>query len=76
MMIDPIVMLKESDWHSTFLFLWFELFLFKISAMSLTVPTENLSAYSATVSEKLNLSLSELRRLFLVENMVDTIKVN
>ena len=59
-----------------FLFLGFELFLFKISAMSLTVPTENLSAYSATVSEKLNLSLSELRRLFLVENMVDTIKVN
>jgi len=46
----------------------------QISAMSLTIPTENLSAYSATISEKLNLALTELRRLFLVENMVDTIK--
>ena len=43
--------------------------------MSLSIPTENLSAYSASLSDKLNGIIAELRRLFLVENMIDTLKV-
>jgi len=46
----------------------------QISSMSLSIPTENLSAYSASLSDKLNGIIAELRRLFLVENMIDTLK--
>jgi len=45
-----------------------------IAAMSVTIPTDNIQAYSKTASDKINAIVSELRRLFLVDNMVDTIK--
>ena len=42
--------------------------------MSVTIPTENLQDVSKALSEKLTVAATELRRLFLVDNMVDTIK--
>lgn len=45
-----------------------------VAAMPVTIPTENVEAYAKCISEKMNTSVSELRRLFLVDNMVDTIK--
>jgi len=45
-----------------------------VSNMSLAIPTENVQSYSACAADKLNCAVSELRRLFLVDNMVDTLK--
>merc|ERR1719266_1870726 len=46
----------------------------KVAAMSVTVPTETISNMSPCVAGSLNKFTTELRRLFLVENMVDTLK--
>ena len=46
----------------------------KVSAMPVTVPTETISNMSPCVAGTLNKVTTELRRLFLVENMVDTLK--
>merc|ERR1711884_617327 len=46
----------------------------KVAAMSVTVPTETISNMSPCVAGSLNKFTTELRRLFLVEDMVDTIK--
>ena len=42
--------------------------------MPVEIPTDNLEVYSKQMAEKINLGLAELRRLLLVENMVDTVK--
>ena len=42
--------------------------------MSVAIPTENLSDFTSCAAGKLNTGVTELRRLFLVDNMVDTIK--
>jgi len=46
----------------------------KVAAMEVTIPSDKVSELSNGLADKLNCCLSELRRLFLVENMVDTIK--
>merc|ERR1712038_253948 len=46
----------------------------KVAAMEVTIPSDKVSELSNGLADKLNCRLSELRRLFLVENMVDTIK--
>lgn len=46
----------------------------KVSAMPVTIPTETISNMSPCVAGTLNKVTTELRRLFLVENMVDTLK--
>merc|ERR1712061_248596 len=46
----------------------------KVAAMSVTVPTETISSMSPCVAGSLNKFTTELRRLFLVEDMMDTIK--
>ena len=46
----------------------------KVSNLPVTIPTENLEAVSADLAAKLNVGVSELRRLFLVDNMLDTLK--
>ena len=46
----------------------------KVSAMPVTIPTETISNMSPCVAGTLNKVTIELRRLFLVENMVDTLK--
>jgi len=46
----------------------------QVANMSVLIPTENIEQISACVAEKLNAAVAELRRLFLVENMIDTIK--
>ena len=46
----------------------------KVSAMPVTIPTETISKMSPCVAGTLNKVTTELRRLFLVENMVDTLK--
>jgi len=46
----------------------------KVAAMEVTIPSDKVSELSTGLADKLNCCLSELRRLFLVENMVDTIK--
>ena len=38
--------------------------------MSVTIPTENAAEYSKTLAVHLNAVVGELRRLFLVDNMV------
>merc|ERR1712098_538455 len=45
-----------------------------IAAMPVTVPTETITNMSPCVASCLNKFTTELRRLFLVEDMVDTIK--
>jgi len=45
-----------------------------VAAMDISIPTENLEVYSAQIATKINQSIAELRRLLLVENMVDTVK--
>jgi len=45
-----------------------------VAAMPITVPADTISNMSPCVAKTLNNFTSELRRLFLVENMVDTIK--
>jgi len=46
----------------------------KVAGMSLTVPAETISELAPCLASTVNNTVSELRRLFLVENMVDTIK--
>jgi len=45
-----------------------------IAGMPITIPTETISELSPAVADSINCTVSELRRLLLVENMVDTIK--
>jgi hypothetical protein len=45
-----------------------------VAAMPVTVPADTISNMSPCVAKTLNNFTTELRRLFLVENMVDTIK--
>jgi len=45
-----------------------------VAAMPITVPADTISNMSPCVAKTLNNFTTELRRLFLVENMVDTIK--
>ena len=46
----------------------------KVAAVPVTIPTETISEMSPCVAGSLNKFTTELRRLFLVENMVDTLK--
>ena len=46
----------------------------KVAAMPVTVPAETITNMSPCVAKTLNNLTTELRRLFLVENLVDTIK--
>jgi len=46
----------------------------KVAAMPVTVPADTISNMAPCVAKSLNNFTTELRRLFLVENMVDTIK--
>jgi len=46
----------------------------KVSAVNVTVPSETISKMAPCVSGSINKFTSELRRLFLVEDMVDTVK--
>merc|ERR1719251_792108 len=46
----------------------------KVSAMPVTIPAETISNMSPCVAGSINKMTTELRRLFLVEDMVDTIK--
>jgi hypothetical protein len=46
----------------------------KVAAMEVTIPSDKVSELSNGLADKLNCCLPELRRLFLVDNMVDTIK--
>eukprot|EP00088_Acartia_fossae_P004003 TRINITY_DN11716_c0_g2_i1.p1 TRINITY_DN11716_c0_g2~~TRINITY_DN11716_c0_g2_i1.p1 ORF type:complete len:198 (+),score=76.29 TRINITY_DN11716_c0_g2_i1:37-630(+) len=46
----------------------------QVSKMPVTIPTENMEQYTTCLADKLNAGVSELRRLVLVDNMVDTIK--
>jgi len=46
----------------------------RIAAMEVTIPSDKVSELSTGLAEKLNCGLGELRRLFLVDNMVDTVK--
>jgi len=46
----------------------------KVAGMSLSVPAETISELAPCIASTINSSVTELRRLFLVENMVDTIK--
>jgi len=45
-----------------------------IAGMPITIPAETISDLSPAVADAINSTVLELRRLFLVENMVDTIK--
>lgn len=46
----------------------------QFSQCNLTIPSEKVQNLAATATEKTNCALTELRRLFLVENMLDSIK--
>lgn len=46
----------------------------QISNTSVLIPTESIEQMSVCLADRLNVVVTELRRLFLVENMVDTIK--
>merc|ERR1711994_993595 len=46
----------------------------QVANMSVAIPTDNLSDFTSCAASKLNTGVAELRRLFLVDNMVDTIK--
>merc|ERR1711892_1164277 len=46
----------------------------KVAGLTLTVPAETISEMAPCLATAINNSVTELRRLFLVENMVDTIK--
>ena len=42
--------------------------------MSLTIPEDKVNSMASNATTKLNAGLLELRRLFLVENMLDSVK--
>lgn len=46
----------------------------KCANMSLAVPADTIAELAPCLANQINSSVTELRRLFLVENMVDTIK--
>jgi len=46
----------------------------KVAGMSLVIPAETISELAPCLATTINNTMAELRRLFLVENMVDTIK--
>merc|ERR1712008_131955 len=46
----------------------------KVAELNLEIPEEKISSIANNASTKLNATLLELRRLFLVENMLDSIK--
>jgi len=46
----------------------------QVANMSVVIPTDNLADFTSCAAGKLNTGVAELRRLFLVDNMVDTIK--
>jgi len=46
----------------------------KVAAMPVTVPAETISNMSPCLASAVNKTTTELRRLFLVEDMIDTIK--
>ena len=52
----------------------FYIVLFCFSELNLEIPEEKISSIANNASTKLNATLLELRRLFLVENMLDSIK--
>ena len=64
-------MIYHSDRDILHLF-YFTLFCF--SELNLEIPEEKISSIANNASTKLNATLLELRRLFLVENMLDSIK--
>ena len=47
---------------------------FFFAELNLEIPEEKISSIANNASTKLNATLLELRRLFLVENMLDSIK--
>ena len=46
----------------------------KVSAMAVTIPDDTITNMSPCIASVVNKTTTELRRLFLVEDMVDTIK--
>ena len=46
----------------------------KVSAMPVTIPDDTITNMSPCIASTINKTTTELRRLFLVEDMVDTIK--
>lgn len=46
----------------------------QFSQCNLAIPSDKVQSIAATSTEKVNFALTELRRLFLVENMLDSIK--
>jgi len=46
----------------------------KIAGCELTIPAERVNEYASRGTEKVNCAIKELRRLFLVENWLDSIK--
>merc|ERR1719221_2024493 len=46
----------------------------KVSAMPVTIPDDTITNMSPCIASVVNKTTTELRRLFLVEDMVDTIK--
>lgn len=46
----------------------------KCADMSLTIPEDKVNSMASNATTKLNAGLLELRRLFLVENMLDSVK--
>jgi len=46
----------------------------RVAAMEVAIPSDKVSDLSSGLADKLNVGVSELRRLFLVEDMVDTVK--
>ena len=66
-MINSITNCTVDEFLSYFLYL-------QVANMSVLIPTENIEQISGCVAEKLNAAVAELRRLFLVDNMIDTLK--
>merc|ERR1711887_392506 len=46
----------------------------KIAGCELTIPADRVNDYASRGTDKLNCAIKELRRLFMVENMLDSIK--
>merc|ERR1712121_432319 len=46
----------------------------KIAGCELTIPADRVNDYASRGTDKVNCAIKELRRLFMVENMLDSIK--
>lgn len=46
----------------------------KFAGCDVTIPADRVNEYAAKATDKLNCAIKELRRLFMVENMLDSIK--